>query len=920
MTAASPTTVYVVSHTHWDREWYRTFHEFRVDLVDVVAEVLDELEGDGAFRHFLLDGQSILLDDYLAIRPEDADRMRALARRGRLSLGPWYVLPDEFLVSAEATVRNLILGHRIATAVGPVQKVGYLPDSFGHIAQLPQILRLAGMDSFVYTRGNGAEIDELGLEYRWVGPDGSEVLAINQYRGYCNGGELGYHESWHARTDRVVDVPHAVRQVQELFEEMAERSRGDVYLLSNGCDHLPPQKDLGRILARLQEAYPDTEFKHASLADYVTAVADSGVATRSHSGELLGGRLQFILSGVWSARTYLKQRNELAQQMLADYTEPLCSYLHFVSGHPYPRGDIDYAWRLLLQNHPHDSICGCSVDQVHRDMISRFDGVVQTGEQLIRKRLEWLAPPVAREASGDDRVVICVANPLPETRTEVVERVVVLRGFDGSVDTLQLVDGEGREVPLRVLEAKRVRRSWGFDFTRELFGERQVEALATHFDNVPDATPDQHDCLVAIQFVAEGLPAVGHANFILTERESASAPPRLEGAVSVSGRTLENPFVRVSIRPNGVFDLYDKATDTEYKGLNRLEDTEDVGDEYDYSPCERSQTVFSDGVEGEVRIVEDTGLRAAVEVTFPLRLPEAVVPDRTARGSDTVDCPTRVRVGLACHRPVVEIDLFFDNRAKDHRLRARFPTPIRSDTIVSDGHFYVNHRPLEQASGDGWVQPPSGTYPQQEFSLVQDDRRGLVVLNRGLLEVAALRGDSGTIELALTVLRAVGWLSRDDFPTRRYKRAGPQLATPDAQCEGEHRFCYAVAPFGGDYIDANVKSLSRQYRTPVAVIQGVADRRVDGGSLVRNESVQTCVSAVKKHEIRDTLVVRLYNLTAEPVNDTLRFGRNITSAWLTDLLEERVTQVSAEGDRIALTFRPHEIVTVEVELEEISRA
>jgi alpha-mannosidase len=138
MTAVSPKKVYIVSHTHWDREWYRPFHEFRVDLIGVVSTVLDRLENDDAFQHFLLDGQSIILEDYLEIVPGDESRIRALVKGGVLSVGPWYVLPDEFLVSAEAIVRNLILGHRVAGKIGPVQKVGYMPDSFGHIAQLPQ--------------------------------------------------------------------------------------------------------------------------------------------------------------------------------------------------------------------------------------------------------------------------------------------------------------------------------------------------------------------------------------------------------------------------------------------------------------------------------------------------------------------------------------------------------------------------------------------------------------------------------------------------------------------------------------------------------------------------------------------------------------------------------------------------------------
>ena len=187
----APKTAYLVSHTHWDREWYLTFSRFRSMLAGVVRGVLDALENDEHFEHFCLDGQSVVVEDYLDVHPEDEPRMRRLVEQGALSLGPFYILPDEFLVSAEAHVRNLVYGRQAAARLGPVQGVGYMPDSFGHIAQMPQLLQRAGLDSFVYTRGNGDEIDDLGWEYVWQAPDGSEVLAINQCGGYCAAGALG---------------------------------------------------------------------------------------------------------------------------------------------------------------------------------------------------------------------------------------------------------------------------------------------------------------------------------------------------------------------------------------------------------------------------------------------------------------------------------------------------------------------------------------------------------------------------------------------------------------------------------------------------------------------------------------------------------------------------------------------------------
>jgi alpha-mannosidase len=916
----NPRTVFIVSHTHWDREWYRTFHDFRVDLVAVVREVLDRLEHDEALPHFLLDGQSIILEDYLEIHPEDRERIADLVAAGALAVGPWYVLPDEFLVSAEATVRNLIFGHVVGATVGAVQKVGYMPDSFGHITQLPQILHRAGIDSFLYTRGNGAEIDDLGLEYHWQAPDGSEVLAINQFGGYCAAGELGYRESWHARTAREVDVDRAVAQVGTVLAHIAERSNGPVHLLSNGCDHLPPQRDLDRIVPALREAFPDTTFVQSSLAAFVDAARQANPSPQVHRGELLGGRYQFILSGVWSARMYLKQRNTLAQDLLTGAVEPCAAYVHFAADLEYPSGFLDYAWKLLLQNHPHDSICGCSTDAVHRDMLPRFEGVMQTGEQVLRTGLAHFAPPVSRAERDDEAVVLCVMNPLPERRTEVVDRLVFDPPHLEDGETWELIGPGGDAVPFVVVASARLPHRWTIDYRTELSRERAqavldatAEALAEGSDDISTVPEEQ---FVRIQFLAEHLPSLGHENYVLRTaprkggKANTATPERL---VTVGATTLENVACRVTLHGNGRLDVFDKISESRYEDLNRFSDTEDVGDEYDYSACGDSRTVTSDEIEGAVRVVEDTGLRGTLEAEFTLSLPASIERSRRRRSAERVDCPVLVRVGLCGASPLVEIEVRFENRAQDHRLRVEFPTPINASTIVSEGHFYLNRRPIDRPSGEDWVQPPTGTFPQQGYSLVQDGRRGLAILNRGLPEVAPLRGEAGGTGIALTLLRAVGWLSRDDVATRRHRAAGPMLATPEAQCLGDQRFRYAVLPFAGDDVTADVMGSSRAYRTPVLAIQGVEDEAIPGaGSFLKKSTTRTCISAVKKHQTRDSLIVRVFNLTSAPVHESLVLGKEVRAAWLVSLLEERLERVPHEPKRVDVLVGAHAIVSVEI--------
>ena len=182
--------IHLISHTHWDREWYLTFQQFRMRLVKLVDSLLHILETNPEFSHFNFDGQTIVLEDYLEIKPQNRERLEKYIQEGKIAVGPWYILPDEFLVSPEATVRNLLLGHKIAKVFGQVMKIGYIPDPFGHLSQMPQILRGFDIDNIILWRGFGGEAEQTDSEYYWEGPDGSRLLLIHFP-------SIGYSETLH---------------------------------------------------------------------------------------------------------------------------------------------------------------------------------------------------------------------------------------------------------------------------------------------------------------------------------------------------------------------------------------------------------------------------------------------------------------------------------------------------------------------------------------------------------------------------------------------------------------------------------------------------------------------------------------------------------------------------------------------------
>ena len=401
MAEASDFRYLVVPHTHWDREWYLPFEFFRLRLGSVVDGVLDALERDPSFTSFTLDGQAIVLEDYLEVRPENAGRLQALLEAGRLEVGPSYVLPDEILVGGESLVRNLLLGRRVCRRFGVEPSgAGYLPDSFGHPAQLPQILAGFGIGTFLFSRGLGDEVDDVGVVFRWrAGP--AEVVACQMLPHYDNFARLTWFH----------DAEERLRAIVERFAEAVSAAGQDEIVLANGSDHLPIEPELPQILDGLGSTF-GAHFRIGRYDEH-TSVAE-GLPV--YEGELVGSRLQNLLRGVNSARLYLKQANDRAERRLLSI-ETAAALRTLREDAPDPAANLRLAWRDLLRNQPHDSICGCSCDEVHRDMVVRYE------------QLERMLDFVEREALG---VGGSFVNTLAFPRRRVVDgELYELEGFCG---------------------------------------------------------------------------------------------------------------------------------------------------------------------------------------------------------------------------------------------------------------------------------------------------------------------------------------------------------------------------------------------------------------------------------------------------------------------------------------------------------
>lgn len=911
--------LHVVPHTHWDREWYCTFQQYRYRLVRLADRLIDLMERNSDFRFFVFDGQTIIIEDYLEIRPEHRERVKRLIESGRLEIGPWYVLCDEFLVSGESLVRNLLIGRREGEEYGGMMKVGYQPDAFGHIAQMPQILRGFDIDSFIFTRGLGEEQNRLGTEFLWIAPDGSRVLAINQRNGYCNGKHLGFEKDGeHLRDAPRFDL--AVDRMREQIAQLGEcaRSGGDGLrhlLINNGSDHEEPQAMLPRIVQYLNTVLGDAAVEQTNFTRFVHTIRRAGLSLPDFSGELRGSKRHFILSGVLSARVHLKQQNHACETLLEKYAEPLSVMTWQLANVQSQAGFLQRAWRILQQNHAHDSICGCSIDQVHRDMQPRFEQARQLAEVV----LGGATAAVANGVQHDTWPSFVVFNPLPAPRNEVLTTLVLVPP-DHPGRNFTVFDTGGRVLPTHVRKVHKIRSSSSYPLPSAFLrmGERPIGFEEKRAELLRDLnnyalTPSKKDKLwrvIELECLLENLPACGYGTFALKSAEA----PQAQKPVKVKGYALENGFLRVRVYPDGTFDVHHKATRRDYKRCNLFEDVEDAGDTYDYSPAKRSSVITSKNHRGRIRFVQKSPLAVTVECSFAIVLPEEFDRRLGKRSRRLAKCPVRTLITLNACDPFVCVVSEFHNLAKDHRLSASFGATLNGKFSIAGQAFYAVERPLKTPSAKGWKQPAAQSLPMQNFCAVEDRRGGLALLTRGLYEYRAQREGRGTA-LKLTLVRSVGWLSRDDLLTRA-GHAGPFYPTPEAQCLGLQRFSYAVMPYTGNWRAANVPWHAQRFQAPVIDEQCLGS----GGSLpgdfsfLHVEPASLQFSALKKCMHRDTVIFRIVNLSSLRTKVKVNCGKPLRHAWKVTLAENRIEEIPIlQDDRFEVEVPAWRMLTIELE-------
>ncbi|HUQ79112.1 MAG TPA: alpha-mannosidase [Patescibacteria group bacterium] len=935
--ADEPAIIHLVPHTHWDREWYEPFQVFRMRLVELVDELLDSMDADERLA-FTLDGQVATIDDYLEIRPEARARIERLIKQGRLAIGPWQILMDEFLVSGETLIRNLEIGWHAAEAFGAAMPVGYLPDMFGHVAQMPQILRRAGIRHAVVWRGVPAAIDR--HSFTWRAPDGSSVRAEYLVGGYGNGAYLL------AIPDRLADK--VARYVDASRGFYGNRSILAMY----GTDHAVPSPRLAQIVEDANAQRDDIVVRIETLTRYiqtfdaaVTEAAGSAPAPApAWTGELRSAARANMLMNVTSARIDIKIAAGRAERILERYAEPLAA-LH---GGAWPGRLLELAWRRVVDNSAHDSICGCSHDAVVNQVLTRFAEAEQIGRGIVNAAIRPLAAATARGGA-------VIVNPSPHDRVDLVELDLAV---PAAWDAVELELGDGRRVTTQLVERpeavlRRLRLSGRqvpelFDrrlHGRELFGhsldghvirrdglERTLILLVDDpaarpdfdVDSVLDAAaaavadgPDEAWDVTVVRgdrrrlVAAVPAPALGAATVRPVESavpSSGAAAAPATGSVVVGDRSIGNGLVHVTIGEHGTFDV--RGGGVRLADAGRLVDGGDHGDTYNYGPPAEDRLI-DQPLSVHVTAAESGPIRGRLEIVARHDWPIGLTPDGRTRSAMTVPVAVTTTIEIRTGEPFARVAIAFDNSARDHRVRWHVPLPSPTDRSAAEGQFAVVERGLTAEAGHGEV--PTPTFPAHGWV----HAAGVTILLDHALEYELVDGR----ELALTVLRSTGLISRNDNPYRE-DPAGPEVLVPGAQMIGPWRFTCAILPHRGGWSVDDVRAAAEAYHlafvtSPGMAATGSADAESpDGGdgplpgTGLRIDGSGVVLSALRRRD--EDLELRVVAQT-DAATTAVISGWPIHEARDVDLLGRLGSVLEVEPDAsLRVSLGPWEIRTIRI--------
>ena len=916
-------TGHVVAHAHWDREWrYPIWHHINA-LSAMMKQLLDLLETDERYKSFIMDAQCVPVCDYLDLYPQEEERIRNLVSAGRIELGPWYTLPDQFSVDAECLVRNLLKGRRISDAMGGTMKIGYTTFGWGQPAQMPQIYANFGIDTVLGGK-NVSQERTGGNEYLWEGPDGTVALAsklgiqaranlfkfltiptvfnkenigtewaftwdsLGEIFGYAGADQYwqDFHRLYRGRTYYPENIPGAFDRAWDTTDSTLLREHR---LLFDGGDFTFPQPLLPDIIAEVNKLDDSRKLIHGTLADYVNVFREKIDRSKLKTvfGELRDGPESACTPNALATRSDIKQKNRNVQNLLIRHAEPWSCFASLY-GAPAQTVFLDKAWEYLLKAQPHDSINGVVQDKTARDVMYRLEQAGELADVVIENSLQHLLRHIQRPVDDAKEMALCVFNPLPFPRRETLSAVIATPS-EWNADTLRISDANGET--LAVDQTGRERTSIPV--------------------NEPDSRPwpffaDRH----FVDLDTGEIPALGY-KVLKVSTEKTFTPDvlwnetrRCKDPVLKSSNVMENEYLKATVCADGTVTLDVKETGKKFTGLNYFEDSGDSGDGWLRYLPNKNETHVSLGQPVRMRVSHDSDLRASITTEIEWMLPAYVDRGQSCRSGECKPVVIRSEITLRRGMRRLEFKTTVENTVANHRLRAMFPTDIATAYSDAEGHFYVDRRSVEPArEADGKYRPGMCTHPQQSFVDVSDGKTGLALLNDGLCEYEVLNEERRT--LALSLLRS-SYMRICTEP-----RAGAVFPTQNGWAmQGTYEFSYSLYPHSGDWNAGNVYAESQRMNIQPLLIQ--TNSRNEGAlppgySLLSVDGAQ--VSSIKPLESGTGMLVRLFNPSSKTVHVSVKTAFAVKRAVRMNMNEEEQEEFSMKDGVLKISIPSCKVVS-----------
>ncbi len=811
--------VHIVPHMHWDREWYFTTEESRILLVNNMEEIMERLENDDNYPYYVMDGQTAILEDYFAVKPENRQRVKDLVQKGKLIVGPWYTQTDEMVVGGESIVRNLLYGLKDSKELGEPMMIGYLPDSFGQSEKLPQILNGFDINRAIFWRGSSERHGTDKNNFYWKSNSEGEVLVHLMPLGYAIGKYLPVEEE-------------ALRTRMSKYMPVLERGAvNDAILVANGHDQMPIQQDIYDVMKTMKKIYPDKNF-FLSKYENVFEEVEKAPNLATLQGELIDGKYMRVHRSIFSSRADLKSSNTRIENKITNILEPLASLAHSL-GEDYHEGLIEGIWKELMKNHAHDSIGCCCSDNVHKDIENRFFLSENKTDELIKFYKRKIVDAMSQDIALDK---LTAFNLVPYEREGVVEGEIITK-----MKNFKLVDGEGKSYDYEILST-------------EVVDAGLIDRQIVHYGD--------YDPFVKYTVaIYDKLPSLGYKTYIVCEAEGVAALTKTQS------ETVENEFYAIKVASNGSLEILDKVTNKTYTDVLMIEDGSDDGDGYDFSPLADDMIITSKDVVAN-HTMKSTENKSVINIDYTLNVPK----DLESRKAKIVDGSFHISfvISITKGSKVIDVKVTVDNKACDHRVRVLVPNGIGTAFSLSDNQFGQMKRPVYDSAMDVWEKEkwnerPDSIYPMLSY-VAMDNKDGLGVLSNSVREFEIIGEAYDTI--AVTLFRCVGVLGKEELLRRPGRPSGIKMPTPDSQLLGVQTYEIALT---SDI--ANIGKVAKEYTTPV-----VTYNKMPYNAMKLNESKYTTpyeysflkegsenfiLSAFKKAQDKEGFVLRGFQIKDE---------------------------------------------------------